>query len=57
MIYVNVDGKWHAQVEDSASRAASTACGKDIPFAAEWSGVGPMGTDPLCTKCFPKKAA
>lgn len=56
MIYVFVDGKWHEQVEDSASRAASTACGLDIPFGAEWSREVP---DKVCGKCVPpkKKAA
>lgn len=57
MIYVLVDGKWHEQVEESASRAASTKCGKDIPFGAAWSSSGPVGDEPNCSKCFPKKAA
>lgn len=52
MIYVNVDGKWHIQVEDSASIVATTACGLDIPFGADWARHEPTG---LCRKC--QKAA
>jgi hypothetical protein len=56
MIYVLIDGTYHVQVEDSASRAASTACGIPVPFGAEWTRHLP---DKVCGKCVPpkKKAA
>lgn len=55
MIYVLIDGKYHVQVEDSATKAASSACGIPVPFGAEWTRHTPAK---VCGKCVsPKKAA
>jgi hypothetical protein len=56
MIFANIDGHWHKEVQ-SADGLIATDCGLDIPFGSEWTDQAPV--EDLCSKCFPdeKKSA
>lgn len=55
MIYVEIDGKWHVEVQQPDG-PITTECGIDaleIPYHADWTHDVPV--DDLCPKCFPKR--
>ena len=61
MIFANIDGKWHKEVQ-SADGLIATDCGLEIPMFSEWTRDEP--TKDRCADCFdlpqkqtPKKKA